>query len=123
MYYNNTLLQRTGHYMKHVFFAALLATSFIASAAETPYDKFSGTANFTDNTHVKWIQVPNVLATCDKESKARGFPGYNFAIDGCSFWDTTLQGNTCLIITPITTDFWTLGHEMRHCFQGSYHKY
>lgn len=109
--------------MKHVFFASLLLTSVIATAAESPYDKFTGKSNFTDSTQVKWIQVSNVLATCDKESKRRGFAGYKIPIDGCSFWDTTLFGHTCLIITPLTTDFWTLGHELRHCFQGSFHKY
>jgi hypothetical protein len=108
--------------MRHVVLAALLASSVIATAAETPYDKFTGKDNFTNSTQVKWIQVPNVLATCDKESKSRGFPGYNYAIDGCSFWDTNSEGHTCLIITPFSTDFWTLGHELRHCFQGSYHK-
>ena len=51
--------------MRHVVFAALLATSVIASAAETPYDKFTGKSNFTNSTQVKWIQVPNVLATCE----------------------------------------------------------
>ena len=109
--------------MKHVFFASLLATSVIASAAESPYDKFSGKANFTNSTSVKWIQVANVLDTCNTESKRRGFPEYKIAIDGCSFWDTNFLGHSCIIITPLTTDFWTLGHELRHCFQGRFHTY
>jgi hypothetical protein len=28
----------------------------------------------------------------------------------------------CTIITPLTANFHTIGHEVRHCLQGSFHK-
>jgi hypothetical protein len=108
--------------MKHALFTTLFLTVLTANAAESPYDKFSAKNNFTDKTSVKWIQVDNINVGCNIESRKRGLPEYNKPIDGCSFWDKTLFGNTCLIVTPKHVDYWTFGHELRHCFQGGFHK-
>jgi hypothetical protein len=36
---------------------------------------------------------------------------------GCAKW----RGNKCTIITPRETTLETLGHEVRHCFEGHWH--
>jgi hypothetical protein len=108
--------------MKHIVFGLFLTIMSQSYAVESPYDKFSAKSNFTDKTTVKWVQVDNIRMGCDKESKRRGFAGYPKPIEGCSFWDTSIFGHSCLIMTPKRVDYWLLGHELRHCFFGSFHK-
>lgn len=121
--YNITLLTATGTNMKRVLLAATFGlTTLAAHAVETPYDTFTGDANFTNKTKVTWKQVADIQKECNLESKKRGYNGYNYSIEGCSFWDVdTFQENTCYILTRLNTSYWTFGHELRHCFQGSFH--
>ncbi len=37
----------------------------------------------------------------------------------CAFWN--VRRKECTIVTPLTTGFNYLGHEMRHCFEGAFH--
>lgn len=108
--------------MRYALFIISFLLFFTANAAESPYDKFTSKNNFTDKTTVKWVQSDNVLESCNIERRKRGFSDIKQQIDGCSTWDKTLFGNTCLIITPRKVTYWTFGHELRHCFQGAFHK-
>lgn len=108
--------------MKPVLFATLFLTAFTSVAEESPYNKFSAKTNFTNRTTVEWVQVDGVRVGCDNESRKRGLPGYPNEVEACSFWYNSLFGNTCIIITPRTVSYWTIGHELRHCFQGRFHK-
>lgn len=67
--------------------------------------------------NIKWMPVDNVQQVCDAESRKRNNGGFGFAIKACSFW----EGNSCTIITSKRPNMHTLGHEMRHCFQGNWH--
>lgn len=108
--------------MKYLFAISLVLSTLNSYASESPYDKFTGNANFTDKTKVNWKQVKDIQKECNIESKKRGYAGYNYPIEGCSFWDVDeFRNNTCVILTPLSTTYWTLGHELRHCFQGSFH--
>ena len=94
-------------------------------------ERFSTSSNFVTTSTIKWVQVDNVFEACDTESKNRGNGGFarlgsGQKMDGCSFWSrpTASNPNTniCTIITGKTTDHETVGHEVRHCFQGSFHQ-
>ena len=37
----------------------------------------------------------------------------------CAFWN--IRRKECTIVTPITTGYNYLGHELRHCFEGAFH--
>lgn len=37
----------------------------------------------------------------------------------CAFWN--IKRRECTIITPLTTGFNYIGHELRHCFEGAFH--
>ena len=37
----------------------------------------------------------------------------------CAFWN--VRRKECTIVTPITTGYNYLGHELRHCFEGAFH--
>jgi len=81
--------------------------------------KFSAKPNRTETLAVSWLVVPEskVQATCEAISKDSGLGGFGFAVDACSFW----RKNTCLIVTGKQTTHAELGHELRHCYQGSFH--
>ena len=38
-------------------------------------------------------------------------------IVGCATW----YGNTCTVVTGVNTTTSTLGHEIRHCYDGDFH--
>lgn len=96
---------------------ALYATS-AQSFSDDPNEMFSASDNYTTNSNIRWIAVDNVQRTCDLESKKRGFGGISWSIKACSFFN----GNVCDIYTSKQLNMHTLGHEVRHCFQGSWHK-
>ena len=66
---------------------------------------------------IEWIRVNDVQAACEKESHNRGNGGFKIALQACSFW----VGNACVLITGKKASLHSLGHEVRHCFQGAYH--
>ena len=92
-------------------------------------EKFSTDSNFVTTSTIKWVAVDNVFEACDIESKKRGNGGFSRLrigqkMEGCSFWSNMTPNNTnmCTIITARNTDHDTVGHEIRHCFQGNFHK-
>ena len=82
-----------------------------------PNAKFDTANNFTFKTTITHRPVDNVQKACDAESRKRGYGGFGYGVDACSFWDD----NTCTIITSKKTTTVILGHELRHCLQGAFH--
>jgi hypothetical protein len=103
---------------KLVLFFSLIFTSCLSYAFEdNPNTLFDTSSNYTAESRIKWIPVNNLQETCERESRKRGFGGFNYSIKACSFFD----GNKCDIFTSKNVNMHTLGHEVRHCFQGNYH--
>jgi hypothetical protein len=108
--------------MKKLVLAALLTHSLVAQAYnyldwDHPSKPFDSTSKIRTSVKVEWISVDDVRKSCSDESQRRGYPAINFSIEGCSF----PGNNVCTIYTPKVTSMHTLGHEMRHCFQGAWH--
>lgn len=101
---------------------ALVATNVFAVYVENPHDAFDITKNFSNQMAITIIPSKNVQATCDAESRKRGLGGFSFAVEACSFWESTKTNNQCTIVLPTKANYHTIGHEMRHCMQGNYHK-
>ena len=110
----------------------LWAVAGTTKIAETPYDKFNvndeatmNAKHFTLKSTIEWVFTKEVNALCEWEAKRRGAKPFNVGrkiMDGCAFWNKDEQGkDVCTIITNIKTDYWTLGHEVRHCFHGRFH--
>lgn len=101
----------------------IIAILFVAYSSQTyafdddPKSNFSTKANIKSSVVVEWITTNDVQNTCEIESKKRGNNGFGFAVQACSFW----VGSTCTIITGKETNMHSLGHEVRHCFQGNWH--
>ena len=106
--------------MGRIFYLALLLPYLALAGDWRDGDaKFSTKSNRTETLTVSWMVVPDsdVQATCEAVSKENGLGGFGFAVSACSFWKT----KTCLIITGRQTTMHIVGHEIRHCYQGSFH--
>jgi len=100
-----------------VLMMALTANAF--AYYEDPHQQFDMTNNQSNETKIKFIQARDVTKACDAESRRRGFGGFGIAVDACSFYNAAMT--ECTIITPLTANFHTIGHEVRHCLQGHWH--
>jgi len=108
--------------MKKVLFMLLLAASSAqAEYRDEPFKEFDATRNQVNQATIIWRQEANVTAACDFESKRRGNSGFGFNVLGCEFHYDVNKTRVCTIITPLNTTLTNLGHEVRHCFQGSWH--
>jgi hypothetical protein len=110
--------------MKYLLVAlALIASNaFAYNTLENPHEVFNVTRVNSNNITVTFITATNIQKTCDAESKKRGYGGFPMAVEACSFWDASKVNNRCTIVVGQTTNYHTIGHEMRHCLQGNYHK-
>lgn len=91
-----------------------------AAAWEDPEAKFNTSDNKSKHSVITWIPVDNLQATCEAESRKRGLGGFGYPVEACSFWSN--NNNNCQIFTRTNaTTMHSLGHEIRHCFQGSFH--
>jgi hypothetical protein len=100
-----------------IFAIAFFATNSTAQEWADPMARFDAKKNQHETVRLTWIYADNVNQACDRESRRRGFGGYGFSVEACSFWDN----NVCTIITKKRPNGHELGHEVRHCFQGNYH--
>lgn len=82
-----------------------------------PDAAFSTKPNFTNQTTVTWLVVGNVQRTCERESHKRGYGGFGYGVEACSFWTKS----QCTIVTSTKPTMHNLGHELRHCYQGAFH--
>ncbi len=92
-----------------------------ASATEdgdSPFDLFTTARNYTVTSKITWIPVDNIQVTCEREARIRGYPAFGYALKACTFYENDL----CVIFTEKKLNMHTLGHEVRHCFQGDWHE-
>jgi hypothetical protein len=106
-----------------------MKTSFIllfmlsgSAIAENANKLFDATHNMTNKVKVEWVQVKDIQKTCDKLAQEKIDKKFGYAVEACSFWTEGTFGYTCTVYTEKKTSMATLGHEMRHCFQGDWHK-
>jgi len=113
-----------GKHMRHstnyclVLFLMLL-TSDASAYEESPYDKFAADNNITNKTTVKWITIDgDITKACNKKNRERGLQPFTYKARACSHWSRSIFGDRCEIMTSRSVNYHTLGHELRHCFQG-----
>ena len=102
---------------------ALVATVVSAEMGKGPKEYWDISRNRNDSSYVTIYPVDNIQKVCDLESKKLGHGGYGVPLDACSFWSKTIIGYRCDIYVGKKTNNDILGHEMRHCLQGSFHSY
>jgi hypothetical protein len=100
-----------------VFAALLLPIACWAQDWRDGDAQFKPLAKHASQIAVSWVIAPNVQATCEAESKRRGLGGFGYGVAACSFWTAT----HCTIVTSSTPTMHHLGHELRHCYEHSFH--
>jgi hypothetical protein len=102
--------------MKFILAIALLALSGCATS-QTPnpaYNiQFEAQPNLPEKS-IRWVVVENVSAVC--QNKIPALSGQR--ILACSEYNN----RACTIYTGRTTDMAIVGHEIRHCFEGAWHR-
>lgn len=114
---------------KHIVALVIAAGQLFATAVHSqgyeqwdhPTKSFDAAAPrvHSEEIIIRWRVADNVSAACDQASKDFGNEGFgNQQMQGCAFW----WGPTCVIITKKKPTMHTVGHEIRHCFYGAWHK-
>lgn len=88
---------------------------------ETPYDMFSLENSQAKTAMITIKVVKNIEETCRKLGSKRAHQLTSKYVEACSTWSLSGSQSTCTIFTAKEIDFWILGHEVRHCFQGGFH--
>lgn len=96
---------------------SLLFVNNVMAFNDDPNRPFSTSDNYTTQSTITWRPVDDVQKACEAESRKRGYKGFGYGVQACSFFD----GNSCTVITGKQTTMHSLGHEVRHCFQGNWH--
>jgi hypothetical protein len=88
---------------------------------DDPYEVFDFSQKMYDATEVRIMTVNDISDRCQQESHKRGFGGFPYKVHACSFWN---EGGSrkCTIYLGKMTNMHQLGHEVRHCYQGSWHQ-
>jgi len=96
--------------MKGYVFVVLLLVGCSTFTAK-PYEE-----RVTEATIVTWLTFDDIEKECIKAGSKDPGPLRN--ILGC----VRYSAKTCRIYTGKTTTMETLGHELRHCFEGKFHQ-
>jgi len=98
--------------MKLALIAALLFSSTMVSA-QSYNIQFEARPNLPEKI-IRWVVVENVSAVC--QNKMPALAGQR--ILACSEYNN----HSCTIYTGLITDMAIVGHEIRHCFEGQWHR-
>jgi len=103
--------------------ASLITVSISAHSAvvETPYDTFSLENSSVKVSNISIVIVKNLEETCRKLESKNSHRTVSKFVEACSTWSFASGQSNCTIYTAKIIDFWILGHEVRHCFQGNFH--
>lgn len=96
---------------------SLIVANQASAFNDDPTQPFDTSSNYTTQSTITWRTETNVQKACEAESRKLGYKGFGYGIQACSFF----EGKNCTIITGKKTTMHSLGHEVRHCFQGNWH--
>jgi hypothetical protein len=104
--------------MKKLLVLLLVAQLSVAHADwDDPSTPFDATKNQYKSVNLSWVITNDIQKTCASEMSKRGLGKLTWEVDACSFWN----GNVCTIYTKKRPNMHSVGHEVRHCFQGNWH--
>ena len=111
--------------MKHKILVATLILTIGTAHAQWNFDNspsrvFDMSKNITPESKIRVEYVDNseIGRRCDQQSRAYGFGGYPVYPLACTwYWK-----DRCHVIVPKNVDMRTFGHELLHCYQGSWHQ-
>ena len=99
--------------------ALILSSNALFAFNDDPLKSFDATVRLHSTSVITWVVADDVQKACNESRIKHVGTAYTYLVNGCvTFWNET---NECIIITGKRTTMHTLGHEVRHCFQGHWH--
>ncbi len=77
-------------------------------------------ARVMNDVKVRWEVRENVAEVCGRAAKLRTTQAWMTPPLACAMWN--VASKECVIITGKKVSHVELGHELRHCFEGSFHR-
>jgi hypothetical protein len=78
------------------------------------------TARVMNEVKVRWEVRENVAAVCSGAAKLSPTTAWMTPPVACAMWNVATK--ECVIITGRQVSHVELGHELRHCFEGNFHR-
>ncbi len=77
-------------------------------------------ARVMNEVKVRWEVRENVAAVCSGAAKLSSAQAWMTPPVACAIWN--VASKECVIITGKQVSHVELGHELRHCFEGNFHR-
>ncbi len=77
-------------------------------------------ARVMNDVKVRWEVRDNVSEVCSRAAKLTTTQAWMTPPLACAMWN--VASNECVIITGKKVSHVELGHELRHCFEGNFHR-
>lgn len=92
----------------------------LSSAEMEPFTPSPKGARLMDEVKVRWEVHANVSEFCGRAARMSGTQAFFTPPVACAMWNVSTR--ECVIITGPQTTHMALGHELRHCFEGNFHR-
>lgn len=99
------------------------ATTAVPSIPVTELDSFTAapvTARVMNDVKIRWEIRDDVQQYCARAAQINLASGKFTPPLACAIWN--VSSKECVIVTGRQVTHVALGHEMRHCFEGSFHR-
>ena len=77
-------------------------------------------ARLMNDVKVRWEIRENVSEVCGRAAKITAAQAWMTPPLACAMWN--VASKECVIITGKKVSHLELGHELRHCFEGNFHR-
>ena len=77
-------------------------------------------ARLMNDVKVRWEVRENVAEVCGRAAKLSAAQAWMTPPLACAMWN--VASKECVIITGKKVSHVELGHELRHCFEGNFHR-
>lgn len=84
------------------------------------FTPISQSARVMNEVKVRWEVRENVAAVCSGAAKLNMAQAWMTPPVACAMWNVATK--ECVIITGKQVSHVELGHELRHCFEGNFHR-
>jgi hypothetical protein len=92
----------------------IAATEFGVFEPARPYERIM------NNVRIKWVVREDVVQYCAGKSELSRDQSNLTPPLACAIWN--IHRNECTVVTGPLTSKVALGHEVRHCFEGHFHR-
>lgn len=99
--------------------ASVQGPSLPLSELET-FAPMNPSARIMNDVKVRWEVRENVAEVCGRAAQITGAQAWMTPPLACAMWN--VASKECVIITGKQVSHVELGHELRHCFEGYFHR-